>query len=62
MMNKLLSQFASDESGAAAIEYALVILVSIGVVAVVSATLKPAISSLVSTISLKLDRAVNNFS
>ena len=61
-MNKLLSQFASDESGAAAIEYALVILVSIGVVAVVSATLKPAISSLVSTISLKLDRAVNNFS
>jgi Flp pilus assembly pilin Flp len=62
MMNKLLSQFASDESGAAAIEYALVILVSIGVVAVVSATLKPAISSLVSTISVKLDRAVNNFS
>lgn len=61
-MNNLLSQFASDESGAAAIEYALVILVSIGVVAVVSATLKPAISSLVSTIGTKLDRAVNNFS
>jgi Flp pilus assembly pilin Flp len=62
MMNMLLSQFASDESGAAAIEYALVILVSIGVVAVVNATLKPAISSLVSTISSKLDKAVISFS
>lgn len=61
-MNKLLSQFASDESGAAAIEYALVILVSIGVVAVVNATLKPAISSLVSTISGKLNTAVVSFS
>ena len=61
-MNNLLSQFASDESGAAAIEYALVILVSIGVVAVVSATLKPAISNLVSTISGKLTTAVTSFS
>ena len=61
-MNNLLSQFAADESGAAAIEYALVILVSIGVVAVVNATLKPAISSLVSTISGKLNTAVTSFS
>ena len=62
MMNNLLSQFAADESGAAAVEYALVILVSIGVVAVVNATLKPAISSLVSTISGKLTTAVTSFS
>jgi Flp pilus assembly pilin Flp len=62
MMNNLLSQFAADESGAAAVEYALVILVSIGVVAVVNATLKPAISSLVSTISGKLNTAVTSFS
>jgi len=62
MMNNLLSQFAADESGAAAIEYALVILVSIGVVAVVNATLRPAISSLVSTISGKLNTAVTSFS
>ena len=61
-MNNLLSQFAADESGAAAIEYALVILVSIGVVAVVNATLRPAISSLVSTISGKLNTAVTSFS
>ena len=61
-MNNLLSQFAADESGAAAVEYALVILVSIGVVAVVNATLKPAISNLISGISGKLTTAINNFS
>ncbi len=61
-MSNLLSKFAADESGAGAVEYALVLLVAVAVVALVNSSLKTAISGMLTSIGAKLGTAVNTIS
>jgi Flp pilus assembly pilin Flp len=61
-MSNLLSKFVADESGAGAVEYALVLLLALALVTLVTTTLKPYISTLISTIGGKLTTGVNNIS
>jgi Flp pilus assembly pilin Flp len=61
-MNNLLSKFAADESGAGAVEYALVLLLALAIVTLVSASLKTQVSGLLTNIGGKLNTAVTNFS
>ncbi len=58
-MSKLISNFVSDESGAGAIEYALVILLAIAVVVAITPVLKGQITSFLSTFNSKLTTASN---
>ena len=61
-MNNLFSKFAADESGAGAVEYALVLLLALAIVTLVSASLKTQVSGLLTNIGGKLNTAVTNFS
>jgi Flp pilus assembly pilin Flp len=61
-MNNLLSKLAADESGAGAVEYALVLLLALAIVTLVSASLKTQVSGLLTNIGGKLNTAVTNFS
>lgn len=61
-MSNLLSKFAADESGAGAVEYALVLLLALALVTLVTTTLKPYISTMISAIGGKLTTGVNNIS
>ena len=61
-MNKLLSRFAADESGAGAVEYALVLLVAVAIVTLVAGSLKTQISALLTSIGTKLTTGLNAIS
>ena len=61
-MKNLISQFVSDESGAGAIEYALIVLLSIAVVSLIGIAVKSQLSSLTSTISTRLTNVIGNLS
>ena len=59
-MSKLISNFVSDESGAGAIEYALVILLAVAVVIAITPVLKGQITSFLTTYNTKLTNAANS--
>ena len=61
-MSKLISNFVSDESGAGAIEYALVILLAIAVVVAITPVLKGQITSFLTSYAGKLTASSNNIS
>ena len=61
-MNNLFSKFAADESGAGAVEYALVLLLALAIVTLVSASLKTQVTGLLTNISSKLTTGLNNIS
>ena len=61
-MTKIISQFLADESGAGAVEYALVIVMGIAIVTAVSSSLKTQVTAFVSSIGRKLTNAVNTIS
>ena len=61
-MSKLISNFVSDESGAGAIEYALVILLAVAVVVAITPVLKGQITSFLTSYAGKLTASSNNIS
>ena len=61
-MTKIFSQFAADEAGAGAVEYALVIVMAIAIVTAVSSTLKSQVTAFITQIGQKLNNAVNTIS
>ena len=61
-MKNLISQFVMDESGAGAIEYALIVLLAIAIVSIIGIFLKAQVTSMTSTIAQRLSNVINNLS
>lgn len=53
-MSNLLSKFAADESGAGAVEYALVLLLALAVVVAITPVLKAQVTAFLTGISPRL--------
>lgn len=58
-MSNLLSKFAADESGAGAVEYALVLLLALAVVVAITPVLKGQVTAFLTGISPKLVTGLN---
>jgi len=61
-MSNLLSKFVADESGAGAVEYALVLLLALAIVTMVSNAMKTQVSNMLVNIGSKLNAGLNNIS
>lgn len=61
-MNTLFSQFVADESGAGAVEYALVLMLALAIVTLVSSSLKTQVSNMLTNIGAKLNSGLANIS
>ena len=61
-MKNLISQFVMDESGAGAIEYALIVLLAIAIVSLIGIFLKSQVTNMTSTIANRLGALINNLS